>query len=82
MCDYCVSFNNCLNNGYFLTDWKIAKIIPIFKKGKDPTDPKSYRPICLLPNISKFFEKIIKRFTIKFFESNNLIPDCQFGQTR
>ncbi|KAK0071422.1 hypothetical protein PV325_012981 [Microctonus aethiopoides] len=39
--------------------WKIAKIIPIHKKGKDPAKTSSYRPISLTPNISKVFEAII-----------------------
>jgi len=37
---------------------KIAKLKPLFKKGSK-TEPKNYRPISLLPLISKIFEKVV-----------------------
>lgn len=56
---YLVIFNNAINNKYFPKPWKTAKIFPIAKKGKDPSQPTSYRPISLTPTISKVFEIII-----------------------
>lgn len=53
-------FNSSIHHSYFPKFWKNAKIIPIHKPGKDPTQPTSYRPISLLPILSKIFEKIIK----------------------
>ena len=38
--------------------WELAKLKPIFKKGSR-MDPSNYRPISLLPLISKIFEKIV-----------------------
>ena len=77
--DYSIIFNNCLNNCYFPKDWKTAKVVPIPKKGKNPSDPSSYRPISLLPNISKIFEILIKIPLEKFLTERNIIPDNQFG---
>ena len=37
---------------------KMAKIIPIFKTD-DNTDPNNYRPISLLSNFNRIFEKLI-----------------------
>lgn len=45
---YTIIFNNLLNNYYFPQDWKLAKVIPILKKGKQPTSVRwssSYQSI-------------------------------------
>ena len=44
--------------GSFPNAFKIAKVKPLFKKGSK-TDPSNYRPISLLPFLSKVFERII-----------------------
>ena len=43
---------------YVPSSWKIAEVIMIPKPGKPPHDVTSYRPISLLPVLSKLFEKI------------------------
>ena len=48
--------NQSLKTGRFPSKLKVAKIIPIFKKD-DEHDFNNYRPISLLPSISKVFEK-------------------------
>ena len=50
--------NQSLNTGIFSKKLKIAKVIPIHKKGF-LNDISIYRPILLLPLISKILEKII-----------------------
>ena len=50
--------NQSLKTGRVPSKLKVAKIIPIFKKG-DEHDFNNYRPISLLPSISKVFEKYI-----------------------
>ena len=37
---------------------KLANVTPVFKKG-DPTSVKNYRPVSVLPNVSKSFERIM-----------------------
>ena len=51
---------------------KIAKLKPLYKKGKK-TDPKNYRPISLLPVISKILEKVIHDQTMEFVTKKHLI---------
>lgn len=53
-------FNTCLKVGKFPNTWKRADVV-IIKKGtdKDPEDPKSYRPICLLNVLGKLLERLI-----------------------
>ena len=65
----------------FPSIWKRAKVIPLYKKG-DKTDVNNYRPISLLPSLSKIAEKIIASQMYEYFESNDLFPKKQFGFRR
>ena len=51
-------FNKSLRLGIFPGDWKLANIVPIFKKGKRDF-VENYRPISLLPVISKVLERCV-----------------------
>ena len=57
---------------------KIAKVIPIHKKD-DKTQINNYRPISLLPAISKILEKIVYKRLLSFLTINNIITLSQFG---
>ena len=70
--------NQVLNTGIFPDELKIAKVIPLFKK-YDPKLLKNYRPISLLPTISKVIEKIIFTQLSTYFNENKLIFDNQYG---
>ena len=50
--------NVSFNKGKFPDFLKVANVIPIHKKGQK-LDPNTYRPISLLSNISKLYEKAI-----------------------
>ncbi|GBO27381.1 RNA-directed DNA polymerase from mobile element jockey [Araneus ventricosus] len=65
--------------GFFPTRSKTATVIPILKPGKDPTDPVSYRPISLLPSISKIAEHLILSRLNDHLEENNILIPEQFG---
>ncbi|GFT52230.1 probable RNA-directed DNA polymerase from transposon X-element [Trichonephila clavipes] len=51
--------NNMLTLRYFPKSWKTAVVVPILKPGKNSALAESYRPISLLPVLSKLAEKII-----------------------
>ena len=57
---------------------KIAKLKPLYKKGST-TEPKNYRPISLLPLISKLIEKIIHEQTQKYLSDHNILYKYQSG---
>jgi hypothetical protein len=59
--------------------WKLAKVIPVLKPGKDPSVPKNYRPISLLSALSKLFEKAIHNRLLFFVDENGVLPEEQFG---
>ena len=51
---------------------------PLFKKGST-TDPKNYRPISLLPLISKILEKVIHDQVQQYLDRNNILYRYQSG---
>jgi hypothetical protein len=69
--------NDSLNDGIFPSCLKIAMVIPIFKKGNN-NDMNNYRPISLLPVMSKVFEKVINTQLSDIIE-NGFIDDNQYG---
>lgn len=72
-------YNACLSISYFPTLWKSGKIVAIPKPGKDLSDPKSYRPISLLSNIGKVFERLILIQLQAHEEKNKIFIAQQFG---
>jgi len=72
-------FNLCIDVGYYPNVWKTAKIVPIHKPNKNPLDPKSYRPVALLPCVSKLFERVLEKRIRMFVDDRNLLPNYQFG---
>ena len=67
-----------LNYGIFPSKMKIAKVTPVFKTG-NRTDPNNYRPISVLPVLSKIIEKFINNKLIKFLLNENLLSASQYG---
>ena len=57
---------------------KIAKVVPIFKKG-DTLNLNNYRPISLLISFSKILEKLMYTRTIKLPMNANILSNFQFG---
>lgn len=78
-----VKLTNIINAAFRLKSvpnlWKIAEVIMIPKPGKPPHETTSYRPISLLPIMSKLFEKLLLKRLKPIIERKNLIPDHQFG---
>ena len=58
--------------------WKIARISPI-PKIKTPTKPSDYRPISVLPVISKVFERIILNQVKQFIDKHEVYQSTQSG---
>ena len=70
--------NQILTTGIFPDELKIAKVIPLFK-ANDNTLFSNYRPISLLPALSKIFEKIIYAQLFEYFQNNGLFYKSQYG---
>lgn len=72
-------YNSMLRLSYFPVIWKFAQIIMIPKPGKSPHQVSSYRPISLLPIMSKIFERLLLRRLKGIPEFEASIPQHQFG---
>ncbi|CAG9783481.1 unnamed protein product [Diatraea saccharalis] len=72
-------FNGIMRTGHFPGIWKVSEIIMIHKEGKPINEVSSYRPISLLPVISKLFEKILLVRMLDALSERSVIPDHQFG---
>lgn len=72
-------FNAIMRTGYIPQKWKISVITMIHKPGKNETQISSYRPISMLPTISKLFEKMLLTKLKPVLEVRHIIPDHQFG---
>ena len=71
-------FNNSLSEGIFKECFKTAKIINIFKSG-DSKSTANYRPISMLPFLSKMFEKLMYARLDSYLKSDNILCANQFG---
>lgn len=74
----CKLINKCQSEGVFPMELKQAKVTPIHKKG-DHNDSTNYRPISILPSISKVFEVVVKDKLIKYLAGNDLMTKYQHG---
>ena len=72
-----IIINQMLESGIFPDSLKISKIIPLHKKGKVNL-LSNYRPISLLPTISKVFERVIHDQLYTYLTNNNLLSEQQY----
>ncbi len=70
--------NSSIRAGLFPSQCKMAKVRPIFKKGSD-LDKGNYRPISLLPSVSKIIERVVSEQLTHYLESNILLSSRQYG---
>ena len=62
----------------FPSSWKVAKVIPLHKSG-DEMNPKNFRPVALLPVLSKILERIVFQQIVKYMEANDLFHPSHHG---
>lgn len=72
-------FNGILRVQHFPLLWKVSQIIMVYKEGKQANEVSSYRPISLLPVISKLFERVLLKRMSPALADRKIIPEHQFG---
>jgi retron-type reverse transcriptase len=70
--------NIILETSIIPADFKIGKVLPIYKSGVK-NQFNNYRPITILPIVSKIMERCIYDQLIKHLETNKLLSSRQFG---
>ena len=73
-----IIISQSLSTGIFPNSLKIAKVIPLFKKDNDKV-VDNYRPISLLPVLSKVFEKCVFNQLYDYFQKYKLFYSSQYG---
>ena len=68
----------CFEQGIFPRVFKRALITPVHKSGARDS-VTNYRPISVLPALSKVLEKLLNRQLVGFLENNHILSNCQFG---
>ena len=71
-------FNVSITSEQFPSEWKAARVIPIFKKGQR-TMLDNYRPISILPVVSKLMERILHDQMFDYLMNENILSEHQYG---
>jgi potassium voltage-gated channel Eag-related subfamily H protein 8 len=67
-----------LETGIYVDDWKRARVIPI-DKAEDKRKCENYRPISILPSVSKIFEREVLNQVYRYLSENSLLSRFQSG---
>ena len=70
--------NASLRSGQVPSDWKAARVIPLFKKGK-VVEMDDYRPISILPVISKVLERVVHQQLTRYLHEHKILSPYQCG---
>ena len=70
--------NNSIKHGIFPDPLKNARVLPLFKS-VSKKDPGNFRPISILPTLSKIFERHVANQLQSFFQETNILHSKQSG---
>ena len=70
--------NSCLTRCDIPDSWKHSLVHPIYKSG-DPTSASNYRPISIVPVITKIVERVVQRQLHAYMSDNHLLSSSQHG---
>lgn len=74
----CHLVNLCFKQGIFPRPLKLARIVPVFKRG-DKNDCSNYRPIAVLPAFSKVYESLLKSRIMSYIDAKCMLSPFQHG---
>ncbi|CAJ0919629.1 unnamed protein product [Ranitomeya imitator] len=74
-------FSDSIATGSVPQDWRIANVVPIFKKGSK-SEPGNYRPVSLTSIVGKIFEGFLRDVILDYLNENNCVTPYQHGFMR
>ena len=74
----CMLWKRSLSEGYIPMSFKQTDILPLYKKGSVGC-PENYRPIANSSHLIKVFEKIVRKYIVKYLDDNNMFNPNQHG---
>ena len=75
-------YNQCLKTGVFPKIWKVTKIVPVIKPGKENSkEATKYRPISLINICGKILDKLVIDRVMHHLHKEGLLSKNQFGFT-
>lgn len=74
----CALYNLSINSGTVPQEWKIADVVPIYKKGHK-SNVENYRPISLTSIICKCMERLVAKAMLEYLREGNLLNNNQHG---
>eukprot|EP00061_Rhincodon_typus_P001907 g16100.t1 len=74
-------FVSSLSTGVVPDDWRVANVIPLFKK-RNWDNPGNYRPVCLSSVVGNLLERILRDSIYDYLEKHSLIRNGQIGFER
>ena len=69
--------HHCIDMQTFPVKWTFARVTPIFKSNGTRDDENNYRPISVLPILSKVFEKHVCDHLQSFLKDNSILHQLQ-----
>ena len=76
-----IIFSKSLGTSDVPEDWRVANVVPIFKKGSRE-HAENYRPVSLTSVVCRILERVIKESTVSFLDRYKLILKTQHGFTK
>ena len=73
-----ILFKRSLAEGQLPVDWKLARVVPIYKGGAR-SKPENYRPVSMTSQVCKVLERLIKKALIEHLEGSDMISAHQHG---
>ena len=73
----CLIFRKSLNESVLPDDWKVSRVVPIFKGGSKAI-ALNYRPVSMTATPCKMMERLLVEHIVEYLEDNQLLSDGKF----